>query len=288
MLRLASILDNMLDPRHVLDRLGGIARGVTLQQYGLPRQHLAKAVRAGLILRLRPGLYASPDAVADTCTASLHGGALTCSQALRAHGIWVLSTDEREHVWVGRRGRVHAHGGCRCVSHFFRGRVPIGIVDVETALIHLYRCEGDEAFFASFESALHERRLSPGAVLRIRAALPSSARWLVDLAGPTSESGLESILRLRLHLIGLALTAQVLITGVGRVDFVIDGRLILEADGRLNHDGPSMRHKDLTRDAAASALGYETLHFDYAQIIHDWPVVQAAILAAVARLRDRA
>src|SRR5690606_8366426 len=103
-----------------------------------------------------------------------------------------------------------------------------------------------------------------------------------------ADSGLESLLRLRMHQLGIRLDCQVVIDGVGRVDFVVDGRLIIEADGKQNHDGASMRHKDLVRDAAASGLGYETLHFDYAQIIHDWTTVQAAILAALARLPQRA
>ena len=72
------------------------------------------------------------------------------------------------------------------------------------------------------------------------------------------------------------------IDGVGRVDFVIGGRVILEADGKLNHSG-DRRHQDLMRDAAASALGYETLRFDYAMIIHDWERVVAAILPALVR-----
>ena len=41
------------------------------------------------------------------------------------------------------------------------------------------------------------------------------------------------------------------------------------------------RIQDLVRDAAAAALGYRTLRFDYAQIVHDWPSVQAAIIAAL-------
>lgn len=78
------------------------------------------------------------------------------------------------------------------------------------------------------------------------------------------------------------------IDGVGRVDFVVDGRLIIEADGKENHDGPHERHKDRVRDAAASALGYETLRFDYAQLIHDWDTVQRSILAALQRTAQRA
>lgn len=166
----------------------------------------------------------------------------------------------------------------------FQGAAGIGVVSVETALVHLHRCEGDESFFASFESAWRLRKVDAAARMRIRAALPASARWLVDFARPDADSGLESLVRLRLHLIGLALACQVSLRGVGRVDFVIGDRLILEIDGRENHDGPSHRHKDLQRDAVASAQGYETLRFDYAQVIHDWPTVQAAIQAALHRI----
>lgn len=278
----------MLDPRLTIDRLGGLARGTQLQRCGIDRPSLARAVRAGRIHRIRPGLFASPALPDVVRRAAAHGGALTCSAALRLHGVWVLADADSLHVWLGRRGRAYPHAGCGCTSHFFRGDVPVGVVDVETALIHLYSCEGDESFFASLESALHLGALSKAARLRLRGALPASARWLLDLAHAQSESGLESILRFRLHLLGIVLTAQVSIAGVGRVDFVLEGRLILEVDGRENHTGADRRHRDLVRDAAASARGFETLRFDYAQIIHDWPTVQAAIQTALRRAHDHA
>lgn len=278
----------MLDPHALITSLGGLAHGTTLQTFGVTRQRLSKAARRGDVERLRPGLFATASVRPEVRTAALHGGALTCAAALRAHGIWVLSDDDRPHVWIGRRGRVQQHSGCRCTSHFFHGDVPLGIVDVETALIQLHRCEGDESFFASLESALNQRCLSRAALLRLRQALPKYARWLVDFARADAQSGLESLLRLRLHLLGLVLACQVEIAGVGRVDFVVDGRLIIEVDGKENHTGAEKRHKDLMRDARASASGYETLRFSYAQIVHEWAVVHAAILGALARLRDHA
>ena len=74
------------------------------------------------------------------------------------------------------------------------------------------------------------------------------------------------------------------IAGVGGVDALIGDRLIVEVDGRDNHDGASMRHKDLVRDANAAMWGYVTLRFDYALIVHDWDMVERAILGALARL----
>lgn len=278
----------MFDPHDLLTRLGGLAQGAQLQDYGVSRMQLSRAVRSGQIERLRPGVFATHGAADAERDAARHGGALTCAAALRHLGVWVMSTEPAPHVWVGRRGRIYPHSGCRCVSHYFRtGRVRFGVVDVETALLHLFRCEGEESFFASLESALKQRKLTRSACARVRVALPAHARWLIDFARSDSDSGLESLLRLRLHLLGIALDCQVVIGGVGRVDFVVDGRLIIEADGKENHDGSTMRHKDLVRDAAASALGYETLHFDYAQIIHDWSAVQRSIISALQRTAQR-
>lgn len=117
----------------------------------------------------------------------------------------------------------------------------------------------------------------------VRAGLRAGQRRLVDLARPDADSGLESILRLRLSRLGIRLECQVRIPGVGIVDFLLDGRIILETDGRANHDGLVMRHKDLRRDALAAARGFETLRFDYALVLHEWHLVEAAILARRAR-----
>lgn len=277
----------MLDPVSTLHRLGGIARGRQLGALGISRSALSRSVNAGRILRVRAGVFATHGTDADVVTAAAHGGALTCGSALRTHGVWVLSESDAPHVWLGRNGRAHPHLGCRCVRHHFEGRTRFGIVEVEDALQHLHTCEGDESFFVSFESAWRLGLIGRAARDRIRAALPRSARWLVDFARPDADSGLESLLRLRLHLLGVHLTTQLAIPGVGRVDFVVDGRLIIEVDGREHHGAPAMRHRDLARDAAASRLGYETLRFDYAQVVHDWPTVQAAIEGALRRARDR-
>lgn len=276
----------MMDPAYLLVRFGGIARGSTLQKYGCSRTRLAAASNAGEIRRLRQGVFGLPGTSTDIVTAAQHGGALTCAAALRAHGVWVLpAADGEVHVWLGRSGRHHRHDGCSCTSHYSPGRAELGLAPVVACLIHAYRCLEEEAFFAAYESAWNKRLIGAHDRARIRRELPAAAGWMLDLARPDAESGLESLLRLRLHLLGIRLDCQVNIPGVGRVDFVVGGRIILEADGKENHT-LAKRHADLKRDAAASALGYETLRFDYAMIVHDWPTVVAAILPAVGRARS--
>lgn len=276
----------MVNANHVLTHHDGVARGMLLHEFGLSRRMLSTAVRDGEVVRVRNGVFASLTADRDVVTAAAHGGALTCPRALRLHGIWVLEDDAAVHVWMGTHGRRH-HDGCTCVGHFFEGTTALGVAPLVDALVHAWQCHGDETFFAAFESALEQRKISRAAQAEIRKRLPQSARWLVDLARSDAGSGLESVLRLRLHLLGIRLDCQIDIPTVGVVDFVADKWLIIEVDGRENHDGESLRHKDLVRDAAASALGYETLRFDYAQVIHNWDTVAVAIVAAVERLRTR-
>lgn len=282
----------------VLHERGGVARRGEIERDGVARGELARAIRAGRVFRVRKGVYALAGAPRGIVTAARHGGALACGAALRAHGVWVLDEDPQPdpehddvappspdlHIWLGRSGRTHRHAGCRCRVHNEWWEVVhhLGIVSVALALLQFAACTTPERFFAALESALHRGLLSAAARAVIRSRVAANLRWVVDLAGEQSESGLESLLRFRLHLLGLSLAAQVLIPGVGRVDFVLAGRIILEVDGRENHDGPSLRHKDLMRDAAAAAQGYETLRFDYAMVIYQWPVVVAAI---VGRLR---
>lgn len=275
----------MIDPEFILRHLGGLARGTRLQEFGCSRSDLSAAARAGQIIRVRAGVFAAKSANTDAVTAARHGGALSCGSALRALGVWVLEEPHSVHVWMGLGGRRHHEKACDCIPHFTPGPMTIGIAPVDVALVHAYACFGDEFFFAALESAWNKRILSAAGRAKVRAALPATARWLVDFARPDAESGLESIVRLRLHLMGIEVRAQVDIDGVGRVDFVIERRIILEADGRQNHEGPEKRHRDLRRDAAASELGYESLHFDYAMIVHSWNVVASAIRAALDRAR---
>lgn len=261
-------------------------RGTLLRTYGITRRMSAAAVRGGSLARVRAGVFAVVAADAAIVEAAAHGGALTCAHALRLYGVWSLEADGPVHVWLGGKGRPH-HVRCECVGHYDAGRAGVGLAPLEQVLIHVYRCAGEEAFFAALESALAQRLIVSTARRRIRQRLPAGAHWLIDLARSDADSGLESLLRLRLHLLGISLECQVAIPTVGRVDFVLGGLLILETDGKGNHASAAHRHKDLVREAAASALGYETLRFDYAQVIHDWASVKSAIVAAVRRLQER-
>ena len=262
----------------VLARYGAVARARDIAALGVSRHALLSAVADGSVVKLRNGLFTiAPDD--EVAVAAHHGGAVTCTSALRRYGVWTLDDEARLHVLVRRNAREYSHLGCSCVVHHSSKEHRFGAVSVREALRQCGKCVSSEVFFAAMESALNLRLLTRDDRAWLRKHVPRHLRWLVDFARTDAQSGLESLLRLRLYALGLRLQSQVAIAGVGRVDFVV-GRVIIEVDGRLGHADPISRHKDLRRDAAATLLGYHVLRFDYALVIHDWPTVAAAILAA--------
>lgn len=267
------------DPVSVLTLLGGVARTSELAAGGVDASAVRSAVRIGRVLRLRKGVYALSALDPDRSHAAGHGGALTCVSVVRAHGLWVLDYEpDALHIEVGGHAHSRRDDGCHCVSHWVRASPRLGDrATLSRALATMYSCQGAEALFAALESALRRRALSRAGRREVARLLPHSATWLVDFARADADSGIESLVRLRLHRLGIRVRTQVDIPGVGVVDFVIGDRLILEIDGKGNHEAAPRRHRDLVRDAVAAALGFETLRFDYALVIHDWALVSDAV-----------
>jgi very-short-patch-repair endonuclease len=266
----------------VLIALGRLARTSELKRLGVSERELTRAVRAGEIVRPRQGVYALAGTSEAMLHAAAHGGTLGCCAAGELLGLWILHIPDRHHIWLGDGGTPRSL--CTdCRLHWDDGTVHVGVLPpVHNVLLQIADCAGDEAFFAALESALRQQKISPSGVVWLWRRLPRRMRWLVGIARSDADSGLESLLRLRLHRLGIDVRCQVQIRGVGEVDLVIGDRLIVEADGRQNHERERERSKDLARDVAAATLGYETLRFTYAMIVHRWDVVEAAILAKIA------
>lgn len=277
---------------------GPIARTHELRARGVSKREIARAHRSGEILKIRQGVYAAVGTSAELIHAAEHGGVPGCVTAGRLHGLWMLEHEERTagfHLWLGHTAQRHGCASAGCDDtlriHWDDGDADLGVLPpIRNTLLQIGICMGEEPFFVALESALRHSKLPDGDVRWLRRRLPEPMRWMLRFARADADSGLESLIRLRMHRVGVDMRSQVLIDGVGEVDFVIGDRLIIEADGKENHDDDpsrpaprsSLRHKDLVRDAKAAALGYETLRFDYALIVHAWPVVEAAILAKVA------
>jgi len=258
-----------------------------LRASGLARSELRRQLDAGLLRRLYRGMYARATACDAVREAAAHGGALACVSAARHLGIWILDEDPSLHVGLGGGGHFRHPVGepeCRCIPHWEDdgGSAPTGGLSVPRVLRQVLACRGLEQFFVALESARRQGLINQRGMIWLRSHTNDAARDAIAFSRSDADSGLESLVRWRLRRYGLRVRTQVVMASVGRVDLLIGDRLLVETDGRVNHDGPLLRHKDLTRDANAAAWGYVTLRFDYALVVHDWDLVERAILGQVA------
>lgn len=209
--------------------LGGIARTSELAAAGIDPYSIERAVRTGALTRLREGVYAHADTPEPVRVAVAHGGVLGCLSRVQAAGLWVLEDDAMVHVAMPRNGRRRSHDGCGCVVHWTRSPARGAMASLIEALAQVLKCRGEEEFFVALESAMRKRLVTRTDVARLGVSVPVSHRWLVDFARWDADSGLESLLRLRLRAHGITLASQVAVPGVGWVDFVLGDRLIIAA-----------------------------------------------------------
>ncbi|WP_446429662.1 endonuclease domain-containing protein [Leucobacter sp. 1207-22] len=134
-----------------------------------------------------------------------------------------------------------------------------------------------------WDSALNKRLIGRGYLESL--SLGKRAREVLAATSEFADSGLETFFRLRMQWLRVPLRSQTWLHG-RRVDFLLGDRLVVQIDGG-SHVG-AQRDADNAHDAVLAASGYTVLRFGYAQVIHEWPAVQDAVMRAIsARLHTR-
>jgi very-short-patch-repair endonuclease len=129
----------------------------------------------------------------------------------------------------------------------------------------------------------------PLAVLEceITAKYYGPARKRLAKADGLSESVPEISARLLFESAGLPFRRQVQVAGVGRVDFLIAGWLIVEVNGFQFHSSRSAWRKDMGRSNIAQTHGYAVLGYAPEQIWNSPDKVLQEISAVLQRGRPR-
>lgn len=122
---------------------------------------------------------------------------------------------------------------------------------------------------------------------RIFTRLPARLHILLNLVDASAESGPETYMRLVLRTLGVSYQTQVVIDGVGRVDFVVEGWLIIECDSKEFHEGWDQQVEDRRRDIAAAGLGYTTIRPIASDILFDSNAVRERISDVLDAFRPR-
>jgi hypothetical protein len=247
-----------------------------LRAEGLTRARIGTAIRLGYLIRTRRGFYVHADTPDIIVRALRVGGRLTCLSLLSLMGIFVLR-NEKVHVHLPRsasRMRSPHSQKVRLESRRTRGvrlhwlplidPVPRGAtcVEVVDALAHAVLCQAPRAAIATLDSALHLGHVTEARLADVFRALPAKYAPLRALVGDVE--------------------LQVEFEGIGRVDIVVDGWLVIECDSKEFHETWEQQVKDRNRDLALAARGYVTLRLTAGQIMYRDEEVLAAVKGLLA------
>lgn len=289
----------------VFDQLGlVVVDRRTLIGAGATGATLTTAVRAGYLTRVRRDHYALPGTPSAIVQAVRVGGLLTCVSALQMLGVFGMDTSVPH---------IHLHRAASRLRSPHTRLVPLGESDrsqsvvhwwpllgdgvsdgisgssgseyrvgIRDSVVHAIRCQQPWHAIATVDSVLHHGLLSMDEVGELFRLLPEKHFVLLGQLDGLAEAGQESILRLLMRQLGLHCELQVTVRGAGRVDMIVEGILILEADSRLAHDGWELHVRDRNRDIDAARQGYMSLRPAYQRTMFDPGAVQEAVLALLA------
>ncbi|GAA1421560.1 DUF559 domain-containing protein [Agrococcus citreus] len=262
----------MVDP--LLLQLG-VLTAAQLLQLGWTKAQVARAVRDGTLVRLRSGWLATPGADQHVSAAVGSGGCVACASALRLRGVWVPERLEQEHIRYPKRA-----GKTGCTR--FGGLAPVrqAVDDLRLAFECLLRCGTAEDVIVVADSLLHLGLATEAELERWCEAAPIRIRNLLDRVD-RAESGTETMVRLRLRSLGIAVRPQVSIWEGMRVDLLIGDRLVVECDSEQHHASWAQQQADRARDRELTARGYRPIRLTYRQIHDDWPAIERDLLAIV-------
>lgn len=255
---------------------------------GLGRAELARALADGQVVRVRRGRYLPAGTHPDVLAASRLGCRLDCVSLLRALGVFVL---EHRALHVNARvGASRLPPAPEDVVRHWRPDVdpPTSLLaDLVSALAQACRCQDPRAAVATLDSAWHLGLVDADDIAEVFRRLPRRYRRLRALLDPSSESGAETLVRLILRTIGCRFETQVVVAGVGRVDFLVEGWLIIECDSHAHHSDWVALKRDKRRDLAAAAQGYTTVRPIAEDIFHHRDVLAAQLRAVLASRPSR-
>lgn len=252
-----------MDPTVALDLCDGAARRGELLTMGVPERALARAVRDGAVVRFGPGCYALTGANLAVQRAVQFRSRIGCLTACEGAGLplWVPSRTPHLVVPRGRSSSRRSRADLRSVVLHRSDAVLDGGVWTPPALAldQATWCCSPLSQLVMIDAALRAGVMGAGDLGAMRLGNARRREWIVRGASALSESPLETVARAGFVSAGLHVDQQVEFDGVGRVDMVVEDRLVVEADGWAFHSDRFAFEADRDRDGALLELGLPVL-----------------------------
>lgn len=262
-----------MDILEYLQECGGVARSGQLLDAGFRRRDLLRLTGLGAA-QPRRGIFVLPECDKALLTAVLNNGRLTCASAARHYGLWLRAAPQQPHLACAHG---HGSGFIRHRTVRFPGHASLPLAAVEDVALHALGCLPSPASAALATSAIRLHGV-PRELLasQLQADRSGSALRVLRELDVRAESIVEVDAQHLFRAHGVAYDTQVFLPGIGRVDFLLNGFLIVEIDGFAFHSKRTDMLRDRRRNNAAAVSGYAVLRFmpehiwfDPASVIRD-------------------
>ncbi|UNX55413.1 endonuclease domain-containing protein [Georgenia sp. TF02-10] len=249
------------------------------------RRELQELVAASVVIQLGRGWVARADVEHALMLARRLDASITCVSAAPYYRLATLDTPPVIHLAVPYdrnnqlvvpglpRPRVHRETGWTSPTG---GRIPLA--PVADALARVLRCQPQLAAVTMVDSALNQGLVTVEELERSLRG-PGRTAGLAALArcDGRSRSATETKARLTLVDAGFTVCAGVIISGVGEVDLLVDGVVVVECDGFAYHSRRRQFAEDRRRDRELLARGYVVLRFTWHEVMNQPELVVAEV-----------
>ncbi|GAB20312.1 hypothetical protein GOEFS_110_00400 [Gordonia effusa NBRC 100432] len=236
------------------------------------------AKRGEMLIPVAHGWLRSEDADPRVVAAVSAGGALTCVSALgfhKRHGIstiWIPPGHRHTHVRLSKYKKTQAHpaGPFRWCQGFGRPLPVVTAVDsIPVALACAARCLPPEEWIAIVDSILNSMSITIPDIQADMGVVAKSVLAMFGRCDARSQSGTETVARLRLVAAGFNVMVQPEITAHHHADLRV-GALLIECDGRLYHSNEKSYREDRARDRVTLIDRWLTMRLTYDDVLYDW------------------
>ena len=256
-----------MEPTEILRVEGVVAPTSLLIANGIGSPAIRTSIRNQRILRLERGLLALPGADPEFVAARRSRALLTCISAGKRYGLWLLHEPAKPHYW-------HTNG--RRTGNFVSHRAALvqrpldePVAALPDVLLHSLLCLPALESLVMVECAVNRGDIELSWLLgHLPGRRCGKARNVLAKVDRGADSLLETLARVLFRDAGIRVETQVWIDGIGRVDFLLEGFLIVELDGLAFHLDPRQFKKDRRRDNAAVLQGFLVLRYFYDDIVH--------------------
>lgn len=268
----------------------GVVRTKQLLDTGLTRREVQSIAKSGQIEKVRRGWWASKTypVNSDVLQAVKAGGVLTGPSALKARGVWcpaeiktlaVRGSDRRRK----KKTKAKDNHNWYYLDRERAQRVPRSCDDADTALLVTmlhYTCTQATVLA---DSAVERKLLTADEVKSAADLAGHRGAAVMRHFDESAGSGTETMLRIWLNQHRIKYRTQVKIEEVGRVDFLVGKRLVIEVDSQTYHRTEEAYRNDRERDRKLVARGYLVMRLTYEEVTGELDEVGDYILEIVGR-----